>query len=284
MAMGNNQLHEREFRFTLEDFHFLRKISNERTGIVVVSDDKIDMFYSRLSRRVRKLGMSNFREYCEFIKKDQKGDEIVELINSITTNLTAFFRENHHFEYLKHAVLPGLLIKKQKSITVWSAGCSTGEEPYSISIILNEALEDNEGYRAKILSTDIDSNVLARASSGVYSMERVSGLAKDRLKRWFEKGSVENTGLVRLKHEIREIIEFGQLNLMQNWHLESQQDVIFCRNVIIYFDKASKVKLIDRFAEHLKEGGYLFVGHSESLFKLTDRFELIGQTIYRKIK
>jgi chemotaxis protein methyltransferase CheR len=276
---------EREFEFTHDDFNFLRKISNQRTGIVV-SDDKFDMFYSRLSRRVRKLGMSTFKEYCNLIRDDQDGEEMVELINSITTNLTAFFRENHHFEYLAKTVIPELLNKNKdkRQINIWSAGCSTGEEPYSISIVLQESLNNIQNWKSEIIATDIDSNVLARAASGIYALERVTGLPQNRLKLWFQKGSGEKSGMVRVKPVLRQRIKFGQLNLMQNWMLEFPQDVIFCRNVIIYFDKESKISLINSFADSLNDGGYLFIGHSESLFKLTDRFELIGQTIYRKIK
>jgi len=285
MLPNKTTMHEREFEFTIDDFNFLRKVSNQHTGIVV-SDDKIDMFYSRLSRRLRKLGLSTFKEYCELIKNDKEGVEIIELINSITTNLTAFFRENHHFEYLKNYIIPDFILKKEnnKKVSMWSAGCSTGEEPYSISIAINECLNNKININTKILATDIDSNVLARAASGIYSMERVNGLSNDRLTRWFFKGTGSKRGFVRLKPDVRKFVEFGQLNLMQNWCLDDIQDVIFCRNVIIYFDKNSKIKLINRFADNLHDGGYLFIGHSESLFKLTDRFELIGQTIYRKIK
>ncbi len=278
-------MRDREFEFTRTDFEFLRGIANQRTGIVV-SDDKFDMFYSRLSRRVRKLGMATFSEYCDLIRANQDGDEMVELVNSITTNLTAFFRENHHFEYLADTVIPELLAKNsaKRNIRIWSAGCSTGEEPYSLSITLNEVLAQIAGWDVKVLATDIDSNVLARAASGVYPMERVNGLDNARLRQWFQKGKGEHGGKVRLKPEVRRLVEFGQLNLMQKWSIDSPKDVIFCRNVIIYFDKESKVKLIERYADNLKVGGYLFIGHSESLFKLTDRFELIGQTIYRKVK
>ena len=276
---------EREFEFTRKDFDFLRTISNQRTGIVV-SDDKYDMFYSRLSRRVRRLGLKSFKDYCDLIREDQDGEETVELVNSITTNLTAFFRENHHFEYLAKSVIPELKTKNntERKISIWSAGCSTGEEPYSLSMTLSDCLSSMPGWTVDILATDIDSNVLQRAASAVYPLERVRDISKPTLKKWFYKGKGSRSGMVKLKQEIRNQIKFGQLNLMQNWSVDNQKDVIFCRNVIIYFDKESKIKLIDRFADYLKPGGYLFIGHSESLYKLTDRFELIGQTIYRKTK
>ncbi|VAX07711.1 Chemotaxis protein methyltransferase CheR [hydrothermal vent metagenome] len=273
----------REFKFTKRDFDFIRRISNERTGIVV-SDEKFDMFYARLSRRVRELGLKSFSQYCDLLKNDAGGDEVLELVNAVTTNLTAFFRENHHFEYLQDTVLPQLrkINKADHKIRIWSAGCSTGEEPYSLAITLRETIAANGGWDARILATDIDSSVLSRASKGVYAIDRVNGIPKARLRRWFMKGHGQQKGLVRSKPEIRSLIDFAQLNLMEDWTVDGPMDLIFCRNVIIYFDRDTKIKLINRYADNLKEGGYLFVGHSESLFKICDRFELIGNTIYRK--
>jgi len=271
----------REFPFTQRDFDYLRKISNERTGIVV-SDDKYDMFYSRLSRRVRKLGLRNFSEYCDLIRREERDEEVLELVNAITTNLTAFFRENHHFDYLASTVLPELMQRNASSrkIRIWSAGCSTGEEPYSLAIALKETLPP--GWDVRILATDIDSNVLQKAASAVYPADRVNGLPKQRLKRWFLKGKGNHAGMVRLKPEVKQIIRFDQLNLMERWALDEPMDVVFCRNVIIYFDKPTKRRLVERYADAMKPDSYLFIGHSESLFKLTDRFELVGNTIYRR--
>jgi len=273
---------DREFSFTKKDFTFLSNIIHERTGIVV-SDDKFNMFYSRLSRRVRSLKLTSFKEYCAVVRDDSEGNETSELINAITTNLTAFFRENHHFEYLSDTVFPELAQKNpDRSIKIWSAGCSTGEEPYSLAITLKESpLLAN--WNLELKATDLDSNVVATASRGVYSMSRVEGMTKNRLKRWFFKGAGKQQGLVKVKPELNKMIEFGQLNLMDNWSQEPQ-DVIFGRNVIIYFNKETKAKLVEKYANSLKPGGYLFIGHSESLYKITDRFELIGNTIYRKIK
>lgn len=275
----------REFKFTKKDFDFLRKISNARTGIVV-TDDKFDMFYARLSRRVRALGFSNFSQYCDFVSSDRAGDEVLELINAVTTNLTAFFRENHHFEFLSKTVLPKLLKENrdEKKIRIWSAGCSTGEEPYSLAITLKENLPANLRWDIEILATDIDSNVLAKASKGVYTEDRVKDMHKKILHRWFMRGKGSNAGSVRVKPEVRSLINFGQLNLMESWNAGDIKDVIFCRNVIIYFDRESKTRLVNRYADNLKDGGYLFIGHSESLYKITDRFELIGNTIYQKVK
>ena len=273
----------REFRFTKADFDFLRSLANARTGIVV-SDDKFSMFYSRLSRRVRALGLSDFRSYCEYLESPAGDSETGELVNAITTNLTAFFRENHHFEFVRATALPELLVKnrKQRELRIWSAGCSTGEEPNSLAITVSENLPASPAWDLKIYATDIDSNVLARASRGVYGMSRVEGVDKQRLRRWFLKGKGARTGQARVRESIRQLIEFSQLNLMDQWTMPPV-DMIFCRNVIIYFDKPTKERLVSRFADVLPMGGYLFIGHSESLYTTTDRFELVGNTIYRKV-
>ncbi|MDQ7073845.1 MAG: protein-glutamate O-methyltransferase [Gammaproteobacteria bacterium] len=278
-------MQNREFSFSRKNFDFLRKISNEKTGIVV-SDDKFDMFYSRLSRRVRWLGLSNFDEYCDFIEQGGAKGELTELINSVTTNLTSFFREQHHFDYLKETVIPELLVKNRadKEMSVWSSGCSTGEEPYSLAITLLDALRDNLNWSVRIDATDVDSNVLATAESGVYVYDHLNGMSKQCLRTWFQRGMGNNADRVRVKSIVRSMIDFHELNLVGNWSVAEKKDVIFCRNVIIYFDKKFKKRLVDKYADVLKVGGYLFIGHSESLFNITDRFELIGKTIYRKIK
>jgi len=278
-------MQDREFSFSRKNFDFLRKISNKTTGIVV-SDDKFDMFYSRLSRRVRHLGLANFDEYCDFIENNNDKDELTELINSVTTNLTSFFREQHHFDYLKNSVVPELLVKNKtdKRIRVWSSGCSTGEEPYSLAITLLESLQSRENWQFHLDATDVDSNVLAKAQSGVYLQSSLNGVSKQCLRTWFQRGTGVNSDKVRVKSIARSMIDFHELNLAGRWTVPDVKDIIFCRNVIIYFDKNFKKKLVDQYADVLKVGGYLFIGHSESLFNITDRFELIGKTIYRKVK
>jgi chemotaxis protein methyltransferase CheR len=275
---------EREFTFTQKDFDFLRTLSNSHTGIVV-SDDKFDMFYSRLSRRVRALGLPDFAAYCDYLRNAGDQAELTELINAVTTNLTAFFRENHHFEYLRDQAIPERMqaAGAERNLSIWSAGCSTGEEPYSLAMTVGEMADTLRGWNVAIKATDIDSNVVATAAAGVYREDRVEGLPKARLRRWFLRGRGSQEGMVRVKPALRERIEFGLLNLMKTWRQEPM-DIIFCRNVIIYFDKDSKKRLVERFADVIKPGGYLFIGHSESLFKVTDRFELIGKTIYRRVR
>ncbi len=272
---------DREFVFTDKDFEFIRQLVAEKTGIVL-NDAKRNLVYSRLSRRLRQLGLEQFADYCGLLKAGDEG-ELVHFINAITTNLTSFFRENHHFEYLRDTLLPSLLQNKaDRRIRGWSAGCSTGEEPYSLAMVLREGLPES-GWDARILATDLDSDVVAKAQRGVYAEERVNGISKDRLRRWFLRGKGGNAGLVQVRQPLRDLLSFQQLNLMHDWPLRGPLDFIFCRNVVIYFDKPTQKVLFDRYAELLPVGGHLFVGHSESLFKVTDRFELIGKTVYRKV-
>lgn len=270
----------REFEYTLADFDVLRKLSNQYSGILV-PDDKFDMFYSRLSKRVRMLGFSHFKQYCQYLQS-HPDEEFTEFINAVTTNLTSFFRENHHFDYLSRTVIPELLKSKQgqRQIKVWSAGCSTGEEPYSLAMTLKERVP--EDWDIKILATDLDTNVLATAAEGIYGLDRLGGISEQRLKRWFQRGSGSQSNKVRVKAELRQSIQFKQLNLMQEWPMKGCFDFIFCRNVLIYFDRDTKAMLAKRYASLLQDGSHLFIGHSESLHQLDTGFSLIGNTIYKK--
>jgi len=270
----------REFEYTQDDFDFLRKISNQHSGILV-PDDKFDMFYSRLSKRVRLLGFTRFKQYCDYLQHHPE-QEFTEFINAVTTNLTSFFREKHHFDYLAETVLPELLKKNQaqRQIKVWSAGCSTGEEPYSLAMTLLENVPS--GWDVKILATDLDTNVLATAAEGIYALERVTSIGEQRLKRWFQKGVGAQSRKARARADLRRIIHFKQLNLMQDWPMQGVFDVIFCRNVLIYFDRDTKARLVNRYAGLLRQGGHLFIGHSESLHQIDVPFMLVGHTIYRK--
>ncbi len=273
---------QREFAFSEQNFQNLRQIVHDHTGIFL-TEAKRELVYSRLSRRLRKLNLPSFDAYCELLKKENS-TELTDFINAITTNLTSFFREAHHFEYLANTVLPGLMERRRQTprIRIWSAGCSTGEEPYTIAITLKEAMPRIEDWDVRILATDLDSNVLAHAESGIYSQERIEGLSRERITRWFKKGTGNNAGKVRVASELRDLITFRQLNLMHEWPMKGPFDIIFCRNVVIYFDKDTQRALFDRYANLLDPEGYLFVGHSESLFKVTDRFQLIGKTVYER--
>ena len=271
----------REFDFKDKDFELLKQIVSEHTGIVL-TDAKRNMVYGRLARRLRALDLGSFSEYISVVKSDEQ--ELVNFINSVTTNLTAFFRENHHFEYLTNKLLPALLEKNKQTrkIRIWSAGCSTGEEPYSLAITLRDFFEDHPGWDVKILATDIDTNVIAKAASGIYTADRLEGLSPDLIKRWFVKGKGENEGMVKVRKELQSLISFKQLNLLQGWPMKGSFDFMFCRNVVIYFDKPTKITLFERYADIIDSKGFLFIGHSETLFQISDRFESLGGTIYQK--
>ena len=274
---------QKEFTLTDRDFQTIRKMVYEHTGINL-SEAKKDMVYSRLARRLRQLGLEKFSDYLALLD-DADNVEIGNFINSVTTNLTSFFRENHHFEYLRDDLLPALMQKNAASrkIRIWSAGCSTGEEPYSIAMTVREVISESSGWDVKILATDLDTNVIATGSSGVYTEERINGLSNGLKQRWFLKGKGGSAGKVRVSPELQQIITFRQLNLMGEWPFKNKFDIIFCRNVVIYFDKPTQSRLFDRYANNLDPEGHLFVGHSETLYKVSDRFKLLGKTIYRRI-
>lgn len=273
---------QREFAYTEKDFRRLQALVREHTGIAL-SDAKRELVYSRLARRLRLLNIDSFAGYCEMLEEGDTA-ELTRFVNAITTNLTAFFREPHHFEYLGGTLLPGLLNQSrfERRLRIWSAGCSTGEEPYSIAMTVKEAVKDVMRWDFRILATDIDSQVLATAAAGIYLEDRLQSLDRERLRRWFAKGINANAGKLRVKRELQDVIDFQQLNLMNAWANLGEFDVIFCRNVVIYFDQQTQRTLFERFAERLRPGGYLFLGHSESLNQFTDRFEAVGKTIHRK--
>ena len=271
----------REFHFTNKDFREIQALVKSHSGIDL-NDGKEDMVYGRLTRRLRQLGFKSFKEYVQLLKDNPEGEELLNFSNAMTTNLTAFFRESHHFDYLKQKVLPQLMKTNNSSrkIRIWSAGCSTGEEPYSIAMVVAETMPP--GWDVKILATDLDTNVLATGSAGVYDESRVAGIEPSRMKRWFVKGSGSNAGSVRVKQELRNMISFKQLNLMHQWPIKGPLDVIFCRNVIIYFDAQTKADLANRYFNLLASHGTVFIGHSESLLGVTKQAKLVGKTVYEK--
>ncbi|VAW66393.1 Chemotaxis protein methyltransferase CheR [hydrothermal vent metagenome] len=274
---------EKEFPFTDRDFSFIQTLVAERTGIVL-SDIKRTMVYSRIARRIRHCGVSDFAQYCELLKGGNES-ELISFTNAITTNLTSFFREPHHFEYLTNSVFPELeKINRNKRIRIWSAGCSSGEEPYSIAMTVQDYFKRKSGWDIKILATDLDYDMVKRAESGVYNEDRVTGLDKKHLHNYVKKGKGELSGSVKIEQELMDMITFKQLNLLHDWPFKGPFDFMFCRNVVIYFNKETQVELFDRYANCLVDNASLFIGHSESLYKVTDRFKSLGQTIYRKEK
>ncbi len=283
-AASNKQLlNNREFEFSARDFKYISDVIADRTGIVL-SDAKHDMVYSRLARRLRQLNLTEFSQYIALLKSGDE-TELLEFTNAITTNLTSFFREKHHFEYLRNKVLPELKRSKtDRRIRVWSAGCSSGEEPYSIAMTIRDVFPSLDGWDIKILATDLDTNMVQRASDGVYTEERVAGLDKKHAKKWVKRGKGAHEGHIRMSQELRDMITFKQLNLMDDWPMRGPFDFMFCRNVVIYFNKDTQRELFDRYADLVADNGHLFIGHSESLHKVCSRFELLGQTIYQKIR
>jgi chemotaxis protein methyltransferase CheR len=272
-----------ESKLSTADFNFICKFVYDSTGIVL-NDSKREMVYRRLTRIVRERKLKSFSEYCRLLKT-QPEKESSYFINAITTNLTSFFRENHHFEYLKNIEIPSLLntAKHDKRLRFWSSACSTGEEPYSLAITLLESINSSHhDWDIKILATDIDSNVLTKAKNGVYDIDRIDDLPIENYQRYFHKGTGSNENKVKTEKKLQQLITFKQLNLMPDWPMNGPFDVIFCRNVIIYFDKATQEMLFSRYYDMLTPGGLLILGHSENLGSYQKYFENVGRTMFRK--
>ena len=261
------------------NYRAISALAYQHSGIVL-TDAKQEMVYSRLARRLRELRLENFDQYIGLLESDWKSEE-TGFLNSITTNLTYFFRENHHFEYLAEVVIPELKKRHQhdRRIRVWSTAASTGEEPYSIAMVFREAFRD-KSWDIRILATDLDSNVLAHARRGVYTNERVESMEPERRNKWFSQRDPEH---VEVHPDLRSLLTFKQLNLLHDWPMKGPIDVVFCRNVIIYFDKETQVRLFDKVHRLMASDSWLFIGHSESLLSAATMFKTQGRTIYQRI-
>ena len=270
---------EREFAFTAADFEKVKGLIHRHAGIAL-SDSKQNMVYSRLGRRLRALKLQRFDDYLGLIE-DGKGEEWQSFVNSLTTNLTSFFREEHHFPILA-ALLKSLTGRGE--IRIWCSASSTGEEPYSIAITAREAL-GTSASRMKTLATEIDTNVLEIAQRGIYPEEGVARLDEKLVRNYFLRGGGDKGGLIRIKPEVQSLVSFRQINLLApKWPLSQKYDAIFCRNVMIYFDRPTQRGVLEKFAPLLQPHGRLFIGHSESLGYARDLFELDGRTVYRAAK
>lgn len=266
---------DREFVFTERDFERVCHLIYEHAGISL-KPSKQDMVYSRLARRLRANGINNFRDYLALLESDDK-IEWQAFVNSLTTNLTSFFREPHHFPLLAELALRQ---KRRHPLSLWCSAASTGEEPYSMAMTMVDAF-GSFAPPVSIVATDVDTNVLAKAEEGVYPVERIEKLAPDVVKRFFLKGTGAQSGFVRVRPELRAMITFRQLNLLGNdWPIRGPLDAIFCRNVMIYFDKETQLKILQRFAPLLQPGGLLFAGHSENFHNAAHLFRLRGKTVY----
>ncbi len=277
--------------FTDQDFTYIAEVARKHAGIDL-GHKKRDMVYARLSKRVRALGLRSFDAYCQLLRDDTSGGEIAAAVNAMTTNLTRFFREGHHFDHLAHEVLPALCDQApsgthRRRLRLWSAGCSTGEEAYSIAMVMASALGLGKGrtaaaagWDARILATDIDTDVLSSAARGVYpiaELPRIPQALQALALEPFDERSF------RINDLIHDMLAFKSLNLMAPWPMKGPFDAIFCRNVAIYFTRQDQLRLFDRMADLLTPNGYLYIGHSENLFGLSNRFQLVARTIYRRI-
>lgn len=272
----------REFTFSDADFRSLVQLAREHAGIAL-SDSKRNLVYTRVSRRLRALGFTAFKEYRNYLAEN--AGELESFINAISTNLTKFFREGHHFDHFRgHVVLPFINGTRRGDgrLRIWSAGCSTGEEPYTIAAVLRREIPGGSRHDIRILATDIDTDVLSKAARGIYpanALDNVPRVYRD----YFESaGIVRDTENTRATEDIRSLIVFRRLNLIEPWPFRGQFDAVFCRNVMIYFDNATKAALIERFIQAIKPGGWLYIGHSESFHGSHPELQLVGRTTYRR--
>ncbi len=272
---------EREFKLRRSEFNAIRDIVYGRTGITL-KENKEEMVYSRLSRRIRALGMEDFSSYLSFLSSDEGQEEASDFVNAMTTNLTRFFRESHHFTHLRNEVLKAKVMTARagignRSVRVWSAGCSSGMEPYSIAMTIKASLPEREQWDAQILATDIDTNMLNHGKGGVYRLKDGEGIPKA-LK---SKFVTQDDRSIYMAESLKNMISFKYMNFMEKWPVKKKFDVIFCRNVMIYFDRETQARLIKGFIELLEPDGVLYVGHAEALVANFDNLVSVGRSSFK---
>lgn len=287
MATGTNPrdlaVPDGEFPFTWHDFRQIAELVHSEAGIVL-TETKVNLVYSRLAKRLRAIGLRNFRDYCALIQGAEGVDERQAMIAAMTTNVTRFFRESHHFDYLRNQVLPDLLDATQKGgkLRIWSAGCSSGEEAYSIGLTILGLDPQAAGRDIRILASDIDPEMLRRGSNGVYPVSQMGDIPQELRRKWFKAAGGSGGSELEVGPELHELVRFRELNLLREWPMKGRFDIIFCRNVMIYFDDETQNMVWKRFADILRPGGTLCIGHSERIVLGTHPFDLVGQTIYRR--
>jgi chemotaxis protein methyltransferase CheR len=274
-------LSDQQLAITDQEFRQLRDFIHVHTGIAL-SEHKRALICARLAKRLRHHNLRTYAEYYALLTRaDSEGNELMEMINAITTNKTDFFRESHHFEFLMTRAFPAFG-QERRRLRLWSAGTATGEEAYSLAIALSESLPAIEERDVRILATDIDTQVLERARQGIYTLEQIAHLPEELRRRHFLKGAGEHLGQVRVKPSLQTLIRFLRLNLIEEpWPMYGPFDVIFCRNVLIYFDKPLQRRLLERFAGILRHGGYLMLGHAEFIHGLEQLYAQVGHSIYQ---
>jgi chemotaxis protein methyltransferase CheR len=275
---GSQTMSEREFR-RLAEFIY------SECGIKMPPAKKT-MLEARLQKRLRALGMDSYSSYCDYLFTPKGMElELISLIDTVTTNTTEFFREPKHFEVLVNKVLPDFLASHSfaHALRLWSAGCSTGEEPYTLAMVLSEFARKTHGFRFEILATDISTQVLERARRGIYPEDRVRDVSMEFKKRYMLRGKNRSQGFIRFNPETRELLRFKRLNFMEDFSFDKPKHIIFCRNVVIYFDRITQENLLGRFCNCLEPGGHLFMGHSESITGMDLPLTPIAPTVYKRI-
>jgi len=268
------------------DFRRFSVLVYEKCGINLHKGKK-ELVRARLGKRLREAGFKDFRTYYRFVTQEDRGDELVKMLDAISTNLTSFFREEKHFDFLKRVVFPTYSVGENtaglQKLQFWSAGCSSGEEPYSLAMLLLEYLGENPRLDMKVLATDISTKVLAQAERGVYPAARLEKIPATVVRKYFHRGYGRQEGYLRVKPSLREMVQFKRLNLMEPLPFKEAFDVILCRNVMIYFDKTTQEDLVSKLYDGLLDGGYLFIGHSETLTRISHRFRYIRPSVYQKV-
>lgn len=254
----------------------------KRLAGINLHEGKKELVKARLAKRTRQLRLNNLEEYIAYVRNDTTGRELISMLDALSTNLTYFFRESQHFAYLRDHVLSKLIASGKKRLRIWSAGCSSGEEPYSIAMLLREHIPDLDRWDARILATDLSTRVLGMASRGEYSDERFKDTPKQYVHKYFDLVQSKPSKIYRASEKLRGMIHFARLNLMESWPMKGPFDVIFCRNVMIYFDKPTQNRLVNRYYDLLADGGMLFLGHSESLTGTQHRFRYVQPATYAR--
>ena len=269
-----------DFEISVEEFQQFRTLIYDESGISL-NDQKQGLVASRLSKRLRELKLSTFSDYYKHVMSDVSREEFTRMLDLISTNKTDFFREPKHFQFLRDEILPQR--SSEKTIRIWSSACSTGEEPYTIAMTVYDGVSNPDQWTCKILASDLSTRVLATAAAGVYDAERVQDVPPETVRRHFLRGRGTNDSKLKVKPHLSAMIQFRRLNLMDDqFPIKTPLDLIFCRNVMIYFDRPTQETLVNKFYRYLKPGGYLFIGHSESLQWVAHPFATVAPTIYRK--